>query len=234
MKRFLSLLLILCLCLGMLAACDEPSSGPSGIPPTEGDGGEGGGTSTTPPAGDGGAEGGTTTTPDSGNGGSTNPGGGNGSGPSGTLPGGGESGGTLPGGGNNGNGTNNAGDIIQPPAGEGRTTVTEMEFEAAKDTPKNYTQVLELKTAGGIAYGAQVRYVATQNGKTTFYEWGEANGSTSGKCAFFRNGTYWGGDYDQESGKWTVYAGGSYSLALPFSGMPYAFSDFTYDEANGE
>ena len=37
MKKFLAIFLILCLLLGVLAACDEPSSGPSGIPPAGGE-----------------------------------------------------------------------------------------------------------------------------------------------------------------------------------------------------
>lgn len=36
MKKFLAIFLILCLCLGVLAGCDEPSSGPGGIPPRRG------------------------------------------------------------------------------------------------------------------------------------------------------------------------------------------------------
>lgn len=178
MKKFLAIFLILCLCLGVLAGCDEPSSGPGGIPP----------------AGDG-------ETPDGGN---TNPDGGN------TTP--------------------------PAPDSDARTTVTEEEFEAVKaGNFQNYTMWAERIFSNGEKFdGYAVDYINYVDGKLVFYAEEMTEGKKTGSCAFFHGGKYWCGSYNTDTGKWNVNANGGYSISYPAEGMPFAFSDFTYDAEKGE
>ena len=238
MKKFLAIFLILCLCLGALAACDEPSSGPGGIPPAGGEtpGGETPGSGNTNPGSGNTNPGGGNTNPGGGNtnpgGGNTNPGGGNTNPGSGnTNPGGGN---TNPGGGN----TNPGGVNTTPPAPDSnaRTTVTEEEFEAAKaGNFQNYTMWVEMIFSNGEKFdGYAVDYINYVDGKLVFYAEEMTEGKKTGRCGFFHDGKYWCGSYDTDTGKWTVYSNNGYSISYPAADMPVSLSSLTYDEAKGE
>ena len=119
---------------------------------------------------------------------------------------------------------------------DARTTVTEEEFAAAAEGNfENYSMWAEMIYSNGEKFdGYAVDYVTYEDGKLVFYSEEMTEGKKSGHCAFFYDGKYWCGSYDAESGKWNVSSHSGYSIPYPAAGMPFALSDFTYNESTGE
>ena len=206
MKKLLAIFLIFVLVCATMVACDEL--------PALGGGGEGG------------TENG---------GGNTENGGGN------TENGGGN---TENGGGNTENGGGNTTPTVPDPdnmqnplpeVGTGvRVTVTEQEWAAmiAGEYADNYTQYTTVENSSVTGNG--IRYLATTaEGKVLFLDMVNENGVAHGKGAFPVEGGIAFCEYDPTTDKWTGRLDAAYSLAHPVKGMPFALSEFTFDEASG-
>ena len=117
-----------------------------------------------------------------------------------------------------------------------RTTVTEAEFEAARvgDFPNYSGRAEVIYSNGGKLDGYAVDYINHVNGKLVFYSEEMTEGKKTGACGFFRDGTYWCGSYDPDTGKWNVSSNSGYGISYPAEGMPFPLSSLTYDEEKGE
>ena len=203
MKTYLSILLAVCLCLAVLAGCNNPATNDpntgSSLPSdsSESTGGSTGSTGTTTPTGStGSTEGTVTTEPTEGNGTTDS--------------------------------TNATEGTPSPDSKFKGERITEEQFNNLKtNCPTNYTYT-ETRT-----YNGKTQVITMLINGDEFLETLSEDGAASRKLlGILKDGTIKNYEYNETTGKWETSHTGK-TINFPLDGFPMALSDFTFDEGSG-